>query len=249
MKTFTPTTPRTLSHTTALTSALMLTAALTLGATASFAQTDSAADTYTGEPSVAAPEADGTGNAAEPKSEPQANLAVGISKQMPTAEVETPNGPVTIKRIQDTDNRLQGEWARTSRPCPDFCIQPMTPAEGVTTIGELELIAMLQDPDAVVVDSRTVDWFQGGTIPGAVSIPYTQVVDELATLGCEADFDGWDCANAKPVALFCNGIWCGQSPTAIRNMVEEGYPADRIFYYRGGMQVWRTLGLTVTGDK
>jgi len=249
MKTFTLTTPRTLSHTTALTSALMLTAALTLGATAAFAQTDTAADTYTGEPSVEAPEADGTENAAEPKSEPQANLAVGISKQMPTAEVETPDGPVTIKRIQDTDNRLQGEWARTSRPCPDFCIQPMTPAEGVTTIGELELIAMLQDPDAVVVDSRTVDWFQGGTIPGAVSIPYTQVVDELAMLGCEADFDGWACADAKPVALFCNGIWCGQSPTAIRNMIEEGYPADRIFYYRGGMQVWRTLGLTVTGDK
>jgi hypothetical protein len=51
------------------------------------------------------------------------------------------------------------------------------------------------------------------------------------------------------VALFCNGIWCGQSPTAIRNMIEAGYPADRISYYRGGMQVWRVLGLTVTGEE
>ena len=177
-----------------------------------------------------------------------AETTVGITKDMQSATVDTRSGPVEIERIQDTDNEVTGEWARTSRPCPDFCIQPMTPAPGVSTIGEIELIDMLQDPDAIVIDSRTPDWFQGGTIPGAINIPYTFVVDELAQLGCEPDFDGWDCANAKRVALFCNGIWCGQSPTAIRNMIEEGYPADRISYYRGGMQVWRLLGLTVTGE-
>ncbi|WP_439154156.1 rhodanese-like domain-containing protein [Yoonia sp.] len=175
-----------------------------------------------------------------------AETEVGITSDMPSATVETPNGPMTIARIQDTTNEVTGEWARTSRPCPNFCIQPMTPAEGVKTIGELELIEMLQDPDTVVVDSRTPDWFAGGTIPGAVNIPYTFVLDELAQLGCAPDFDGWDCSEAKQVALFCNGIWCGQSPTAIRNMIGAGYPAERISYYRGGMQVWRVLGLTVT---
>ena len=174
---------------------------------------------------------------------------VGITKDMLSVTVETGSGPIKIERIQDTANALDGEWAQTSRPCPDFCIQPHSPADGVTTIGELELIAMLQDPEAVVIDSRTREWFEGGTIPGAISMPYTYVVDELAQLGCQPDFDGWDCDNAKPVALFCNGVWCGQSPTAIRNMIEAGYPADRISYYRGGMQVWRLLGLTVVGGK
>lgn len=174
---------------------------------------------------------------------------VGITKDIGSVTVQTGSGPVEIKRIQDTKNELSGEWAQTSRPCPDFCIQPQSPADGVTTIGELELIAMLQDPEAVVIDSRTRDWFDGGTIPGAINIPYTYVVDELAQLGCEPDFDGWDCENAKPVALFCNGVWCGQSPSAIRNMIQAGYPADRISYYRGGMQVWRLLGLTVVGSK
>ncbi|SFN62716.1 Rhodanese-related sulfurtransferase [Roseovarius lutimaris] len=178
-----------------------------------------------------------------------AETEVNITKNMPTVTVETRNGPVEISRIQDTTHKIGGEWALTSRPCPDFCIQPNTPAAGVTTIGELELIEMLQDPEAVVVDSRTSDWFQGGTIPGATNIPYTYVLDELGQLGCAPDFDGWDCSEAKPVALFCNGIWCGQSPTAIRNMIEAGYPAERISYYRGGMQVWRLLGLTVTGGE
>ena len=31
-------------------------------------------------------------------------------------------------------------------------------------------------------------------------------------------------------------------------MIEAGYPAERICYYRGGMQSWRVLGLTVTGE-
>ncbi|AXI42030.1 rhodanese-like domain-containing protein [Sulfitobacter sp. SK011] len=178
-----------------------------------------------------------------------ADVEVGITKDMPSVTVQTRNGPVEIGRIQDTTHEIGGDWARTSRPCPDFCIQPVTPTEGVATIGELELIKMLKSPDDVVVDSRTSDWFQGGTIPGAINIPYTYVLDELSTLGCEPDFEGWDCENAKRVALFCNGIWCGQSPTAIRSMVKAGYPADRIFYYRGGMQIWRLLGLTVTGEE
>ncbi|MCZ0812057.1 MAG: rhodanese-like domain-containing protein [Pseudomonadota bacterium] len=173
---------------------------------------------------------------------------VNIRPDRPSVTVETPNGPVEIKRLQDNDHEITGEWARTSRPCPSFCIQPMTPAPGVTTIGELELLDMLEDSDTVLVDSRTPDWFEGGTIPGAINIPYTQVVDRLGDLGCEIDFDGWDCENARPVALFCNGLWCGQSPSAIRNMISAGYPAERIFYYRGGMQSWRVLGLSVTGD-
>ena len=176
-----------------------------------------------------------------------AQEAVNIRPDIPTVTVQTPSGPVKIQRIQDNANEVEGEWARTSRPCPPFCIQPMTPAPGVTTIGELEMLDMLADEEAIIVDSRTPDWFEGGTIPSAINIPYTQVVDRLGDLGCEIDFDGWDCTEARPVALFCNGLWCGQSPSAIRNMISAGYPAERIFYYRGGMQSWRVLGLSVTG--
>lgn len=171
---------------------------------------------------------------------------VNITPDTPSVTVETLSGQVEISRIQDTDHVVTGEWARTSRPCPEFCIQPMSPAEGVTTIGELELLAALQDPEVTVVDSRTPDWYAGGTIPGALNMPYTEMTDRLGELGCELDFEGWDCTNARKVALFCNGLWCGQSPEAIRRMIEEGYPAERISYYRGGMQSWRVLGLTVT---
>jgi len=44
--------------------------------------------------------------------------------------------------------------------------------------------------------------------------------------------------------LFCNGPWCDQSPRAIRGLRKIGYPADKLHYYRGGMQDWLIMGLT-----
>ncbi|WP_369697008.1 rhodanese-like domain-containing protein [Paracoccus albicereus] len=173
---------------------------------------------------------------------------VGITPEMSEVTVETTRGPVTITREQTEGAKLEGEWAVVNRDCPPFCIQPHEPAPGVETIGELELLDALESGDAIVVDSRTSDWFATGTIPGAINIPYLQAVEMLGELGCDPDFDGqFDCTNAERVILFCNGLWCGQSPTAIRAMIEAGFPAENIRYYRGGMQTWRLLGLTVSG--
>jgi len=59
----------------------------------------------------------------------------------------------------------------------------------------------------------------------------------------------WDFSLAKDILLWCNGIWCGQSPRAIRGILALGYPANKIHYYRGGMQAWKSLGLTVIKGK
>jgi rhodanese-related sulfurtransferase len=171
---------------------------------------------------------------------------VGLTPDMMSATVETPSGPVEIMRNQDTENRIEGDWTLTSRPCPNFCIQPMIPAPGVTPVGEMEVIAALQDPNTVVIDGRIRPEFEAGTIPGAVSVPYNEAADRLGELGCVVDFEGFICEGEIPqVVLFCNGPWCGQSPTAARNMIEAGFPAENISYYRGGMQNWQMLGLTV----
>ncbi|WP_421857619.1 rhodanese-like domain-containing protein [Oricola sp.] len=176
-----------------------------------------------------------------------ADLTVGITPEIGSVTVETEEGPMEIRRNQEENHVLSGEFAKTSRACPPFCIRPMALGGGVTTIGELELIAMLQEPEMAVVDSRMPDLHIAGSIPGAVNLPYFEMGERLTELGCEPDFDGWDCAAAKKVALFCNGPWCGQSPAAIRVMLDAGYPGDRIYWYRGGMQAWHMLGLTVTG--
>ena len=172
---------------------------------------------------------------------------VGITRDMMSVTVDTPQGPVEIARVQDNDAVFEGDFARIARPCPDFCIQPMIPAEGVTPVGELEMLAFLNDPEVVVIDGRVRRDFAGGSIPGAINVPYTEAADRLGEFGCEPDFDGWICDgdDVKSVALYCNGPWCGQSPTAARRMIAAGFPAGKLYYYRAGMQGWRMLGLTV----
>ena len=110
-------------------------------------------------------------------------------------------------------------------------LQPMEPAPGVRALGELEVIEHIQQ-GRPVVDSRTAGFHADATLPGALNIPYAEAVDRVQELD-----------RSRPTLLFCNGPQCPQSPTAIHALLEAGYPADRILYYRGGMHAWRTLGL------
>ena len=54
----------------------------------------------------------------------------------------------------------------------------------------------------------------------------------------------WDYSQAKTLIMFCNGMWCGQSPNNIKNLLKFGYPSHKLKWYRGGMQNWENLGLT-----
>ena len=167
---------------------------------------------------------------------------VGITKDIMSVTVKHKGSNVDISRDQNNKSTINPAFAKTSRKCPPFCIQPMQVAAGVTTVGELELLDFL-GKGGMVIDNRTVEWHVKGTIPGAVNIPHTQIASRLNELGCSKGAK-WDCSNSKKVLLFCNGMWCGQSPTGIRAMLREGYPAENILYYRDGMQGWSTLGLT-----
>jgi hypothetical protein len=93
---------------------------------------------------------------------------------------------------------------------------------------------------------RESKWRLKSTIPGSISIPYDEVTQRLDELGCTKKGSRWDCTSAENVIAFCNGPACPQSPTAIRAMVHEGFPPERIYYYRGGMQDWLVLGLTAS---
>lgn len=132
----------------------------------------------------------------------------------------------------------------------------------------------LRDEKGILIDARTPSWYAKGTIPGSVNYPFTildkgaddpeteeafeafgaelrgdvgwftRKLESWGFLDGELKTDKWDFTKAKDLVLFCNGMLCGQSPRAIKGLVKNGYPAEKIFYYRGGMQMWEVLGLT-----
>ena len=186
---------------------------------------------------------------------------VGITPNMMEAKVMHGGKAVMIKRDQNNKAVVNPAFAKTSRPCPPFCIQPIVLAPGVETLGENEIIDYLVrmsngDKSILVVDSRTPDWVQKGTIPGAVNIPWTALnpakgADPISIGEIMEDQFGaksleglWDYTDAKTLVMFCNGMWCGQSPNNIKNLLKFGYPAHKIKWYRGGMQNWSNLGLS-----
>jgi rhodanese-related sulfurtransferase len=128
-------------------------------------------------------------------------------------------------------------------------LQPLVPEPGIVPVTEIEVLNAIGDPNTILVDMRTEEWFLDATIPGSVNIPYTEVAMRMDELGCNKSDAGWDCSNASNVVGFCNGPVCPQSPTAMRAMIRDGFPAEKIHYYRGGMLDWDALGLTtVEGD-
>jgi len=108
----------------------------------------------------------------------------------------------------------------------------------------MEVLNAIGDPEFTLVDMRTQEWYLDATIPGAVNIPYTEVAMRMDELGCSKSDSGWDCSSAQKVVGFCNGPVCPQSPTAMKAMIRDGFPAENIYYYRGGMLDWDALGLT-----
>ena len=208
-------------------------------------------------------------------------LDVNITQDMSYVAVDHNGKTVRIQRLQDQNNQLTGGFAKTSRRCPPFCIQPMIVAPGVTTFGELEVIQFITDyvktNKGLLIDARTSSWHAKGTIPGSVNIPFTtfalsrndkkliQTMEKFSVkrrekgeragywtdlkdiLGIEKKPNPfWDFSAAKNLLLWCNGMWCGQSPRAIQGLLKLGYPAEKLHYYRDGMQGWQILGLTVS---
>ena len=187
-------------------------------------------------------------------------LEVNITVDLASVDVMHDGQKVTIARNQNQDNLVNPGFAKTSRKCPPFCIQPAELAPGVKTIAELELLQFLQqigagDASCLVIDSRTPDWVEKGTIPGSVNIPWDtldigksdptavqEILEQRLSVQRQGGF--WNFDGAKTLVMFCNGAWCGQSPTNIKGLLRLGYPAHKLFWYRGGMQDWENLGLT-----
>lgn len=184
-------------------------------------------------------------------------LEVNLTENLPFVDIEYEGKSMRIERIQDTNHRLTNSFAKTSRPCPPFCIHPMKVSIGVQTVGELELLDFLmtkvKSDNGLLIDARLPEWYRKGTIPGAANVPFTLLVagpddphtaEVLKALDAVEQDGEWDFRNALELLLFCNGPWCDQSPRAINNLIALGYPPDKLYYYRGGMQVWQLLGLT-----
>ena len=84
---------------------------------------------------------------------------------------------IRVQRIQDQSHMLTGDFSKTSRKCPPFCLQPMEIAPGVKTVGEIEIFNFMEkqmrEGTGLLIDARLSSWHKKETIPGSINIPFS----------------------------------------------------------------------------
>lgn len=192
--------------------------------------------------------------------EGESSKFVPISKGVKSIEMNLNGEKFTLMRNQKSGNLISELYNTTNRGAP----QPIQLAKGVETVGELEFIEYMKkaqtDDSIVILDSRKPGWHAKLRIPGSVNVPFTNfdsketsiemMEDEMGVV--EREDGTLDFSKAKTIVAYCNGFWCGQTPGMIKNvkysLLNMGYPAHKIKYYRGGMQAWTSFGFTVAGS-
>ncbi|MEL6957902.1 MAG: rhodanese-like domain-containing protein [Pseudomonadota bacterium] len=165
---------------------------------------------------------------------------------------------VVISRSALLDDPRLSALSAPAADCPAPCLAPMQAAPGVPTLGELDVIAFLSSDveagDGLLIDARMPDERSLGFIPASVNIPAVTMSDAnpyrgdiLQALGAREYQGILSFEEARRLVIFDHGPSAMDASAMIATLIEAGYPADKLGYYRGGMQVWAALGLTIAG--
>lgn len=182
---------------------------------------------------------------------------VKITPSMSYVYVYHKGKAVKVHRIQNTSHKLTGEYAKQYRP--GKYIQAVKIHKDIQTIGEVELLEFMQkkgnSKKGIVIDVREKSYYQNETIPSSVNIPLHVTTSKrkmkkiLQFLGIEKLNDSSvDKSKAIELVLFTHGIWGNEATKFINKLLILGYPSNKIFYYRGGIQMWKILGFTTVSN-
>lgn len=147
-------------------------------------------------------------------------------------------------------------FAAVPASCDPYCVAPQSAAVGIETIIEGQvldfLVTAVGENTGLLVDARMPEGRALGYIPGSVSLPHETLADEnefrdeiLKALGARAFEDVFNFADAQNLVVYDNGPSQNDAGILISHLLEVGYPPEKIRYYRGGMQVWSVVGMTV----
>ena len=164
----------------------------------------------------------------------------------------------TIAQTPRVDGAIVSRFYELGAGCDGLCIAPDLAADGVETITENAVIAFMAEDVAagtgLLIDSRDQSARALGFLPTSANMPHNLVTPDnpllpeiFAALGARSLLGAYNFSDAMTLVVYDAGPTTMDAHNLINAMIAEGYPTDKIKYYRGGMQVWSTLGLTIEG--
>jgi rhodanese-related sulfurtransferase len=166
---------------------------------------------------------------------------------------------IQISRDTESAPKQAATFAAISGTCGAPCIAPMEVAQGVPTFGETEVLTFLvkevANSTGLLVDARMPNDRAQGFIPGSVNLPYATLDTGAAFLGeifnalGVRELEGfYNFTDAQSLLVYDTGPSTDDAGRLINGLLAAGYPAEKIKYYRGGMQVWAVLGFSIEGS-
>ncbi|MDO8631459.1 MAG: metalloregulator ArsR/SmtB family transcription factor [Phycisphaerales bacterium] len=101
----------------------------------------------------------------------------------------------------------------------------------VTPVGVDDLMRMMHDGEAVLIDVRPRDEFESGHIPGAISVPLDDLEEHVASLKRDAH-----------IVAYCRDTYCVLAPKAAKALQQFGLNTDRLDI---GFTEWSAQGRPV----
>lgn len=98
-------------------------------------------------------------------------------------------------------------------------------------VDRTQLLKSLSTGEIVVLDVRPTLEFEAGHVPGAHSVPLSELDDFISTLKKDLD-----------VVVYCRGAYCVLAYDAVKALNKKGIKARRL---QEGMLEWRLAGLPV----
>jgi rhodanese-related sulfurtransferase/DNA-binding transcriptional ArsR family regulator len=102
-------------------------------------------------------------------------------------------------------------------------------------LGATELLQRLVEGNVILLDVRPAEEYMAGHLPGALSIPVTELEARLPELPQD-----------KEIVAYCRGPYCVFADEAVTLLRTNGYSAHRLAQ---GLPDWRALGLPVESGK
>jgi len=182
----------------------------------------------------------------EKRSTPLEGSITAITPHLHSVKVLHGNREILIKR----------KLLHKQSTCPPFCIEPMK-IKGVETLGELEVLAFIdklkEKKGRLLIDVRENALYEKETIPGAINLPLSMLKDGsryqkevLHLLGATVKKSDtkWSFPTAEALLIFGGSSTTPEASSALKKLLDLGYPSNKLYYYRGGLSAWKALGLT-----
>ena len=134
---------------------------------------------------------------------------------------ETPSGGVTPSSVDDP-----------------FGLSKVSDAANIPDIGRPVQVTVTQvrefvdKKSVVIIDAREAPEYAAGHIPGAVNMPFDEVITDTARL--EA-FD----QQGKPILVYCGGVTCELSMKLGFALIAAG--KNKVLVYTGGWPEWTAM--------